>query len=351
MRLPKGESNALKSPMSIFRTRNCRILCSGEAGFIRDCLLKCGLMLSLNGTRILVSGSSGLVGSALVPSLKSAGARVERLVRAGSLPGSTDEERIQWDPSQPISPDVVSGFDAVIHLAGESVLGRWTEKKKARIRNSRIPATSNLARALAQAKAKPHAFLSASAIGYYGNRGDEILREESPFGTGFAADLARDWEDATKPAVSAGIRTAQMRIGVILAKAGGALTQMLPPFKLGLGGRVGSGKQWMSWIDLQDIVGAIQHIVGTDSVSGPVNLVAPKPVQNFEFSETLASTLHRPALFPAPAFAMRLAFGDMADELLLASQRVEPKRLLSSGYQFRFSEVRASVQHILQKSA
>ena len=294
--------------------------------------------------RILVSGSSGLVGSALICSLTGVGARIARLARPSTARGTRDEERIPWDPAQPISPDAVSGFDAVIHLAGESLVGRWTASKKARLRESRIPATANLAQALALTKRRPQVFLTASAIGYYGNRGDDVLTEESNPGTGFTADLAREWELATLPASHAGIRTVQMRIGIVMATAGGALRKMLPAFKMGVGGKIGDGSQWMSWIDLQDVIGAIQHMLRSDLLSGPVNLVAPKPVTNAEFSKTLAGVLSRPAVFTVPAFAARLAFGEMADELLLASQRVEPTRLISSGYPFRFPTLRQSLE-------
>jgi uncharacterized protein (TIGR01777 family) len=294
--------------------------------------------------RILLSGSSGLVGSALIPSLRGAGVRIARLARPATAQGPSDEERIPWVPSEPISPDAVSGFDAVIHLAGENIVGRWTENKKAVLRNSRVPPTTHLARALAQAKSKPGVFLSASAVGYYGNRGDELLNEQSGPGTGFTADLARDWEAASLPAADAGIRTVQMRIGIVLSSKGGALGKMLPAFKLGVGGRLGDGRQWMSWIDLHDIIGAIQHLLRSDLIRGPVNLVAPKPVTNAEFSRTLGRVLSRPAVFPVPPFAARLAFGEMADELLLASQRVEPTRLISSGYPFRHPTLNASLE-------
>jgi len=294
--------------------------------------------------RILVSGSSGLVGSALIPSLRGAGARIARLTRPSTAQGANDEERIPWNPSEAISRDAVSGFDAVIHLAGESIVGRWTESRKAVIRNSRIPPTTNLARALAQAKAKPQVFLSASAIGFYGNRGDEVLTEQSPSGTGFTADLARDWEQASLPAAEAGIRTVQMRIGIILSPKGGALRKMLLPFKMGVGGRVGHGRQWMSWIDLHDVIGAMQHLLRSDLLQGPVNLVAPKAVTNAEFTKALGSVLSRPTIFPVPSFAARLAFGQMADELLLASQRVEPTKLITSGYPFRYPTLKASLE-------
>jgi len=297
-------------------------------------------------SRVLLTGSSGLVGSALIASLKGAGARVARLARPSTVRGTSDEERIPWNPLQPISADAVSGFDAIIHLAGESIASRWTASKKARLRESRIPTTAYLASALAQAKTKPQTFLIASAIGYYGNRGDELLTEESKPGTGFIADLAREWEQASLPAAESGIRTVQMRIGLVLATSGGALPKMLPAFKLGLGGKLGDGRQWMSWIDLKDVIGAIQHILRSDLLHGPVNLVAPRPVTNAEFSKTLASVLSRPAIFPVPSFAARLAFGEMADELLFASQRVEPTKLISSGYPFRFPTLRQSLESI-----
>jgi hypothetical protein len=297
-------------------------------------------------SRILLSGSSGLIGSALIPSLKSVGARITRLARASTTLGTSDEERISWNPAQLLSPDAVSGFDAVIHLAGETIASHWTAARKIRLRESRIPPTANLAQALAQAKAKPHIFLSASAVGYYGDRGGELLTEESGPGTGFIADLAREWEQATLPAAKAGIRTVQMRTGIVTATAGGALPKMLPAFKLGIGGKLGEGSQWMSWIDLQDVIGAIQHILRSDLMHGPVNLVAPRPVTNADFTKTLGAVLSRPTIFPVPAFAARLAFGQMADELLLASQRVEPTKLISSGYPFRFPTLKQSLDSL-----
>lgn len=307
-------------------------------------------MVNVAMARILVSGSSGLVGSTLLTSLKSAGARITRLARPGSTPAGANEESIPWDPAQPVSPETVSGFDAVIHLAGESIVGRWTESKKARIRDSRIPATTNLARALAQAKNKPEVFLSGSAIGYYGSRGDEVLTEESSPGAGFAADLARDWEAASVAASDAGIRTVQMRTGIVMGTAGGALPKMLPAFKMGVGGRLGDGRQWMSWVDVRDVVGAIHHLLRSDLLHGPVNLVSPKPVTNAEFTKILGNALSRPTIFPMPAFAARLAFGQMADELLLASQRVEPVKLISSGYPFRFGKLQDCLKDLLGKN-
>lgn len=299
-------------------------------------------------SRILVSGVSGPIGAALLPALKATGAKIARLTRQGAgVSTATEDERIPWDPAQLISPEAVSGFDAVIHLAGESIIGRWTATKKQKIRESRVAATSHLAQALANAKVKPQVFISSSAIGYYGNRGDEILEEESSAGTGFLPDVCREWEVATEAATKAGIRSVQIRTGIVLTTTGGALAKMLTPFKLGLGGILGNGRQWMSWIDIQDMVGAIQHILKTDQLRGPVNMVAPAPVTNVEFTKTLAGVLSRPAVFPMPAFMVKLAFGEMGETVLLGSQRVEPGKLVASGYSFQFRELRASLKAML----
>jgi len=295
-------------------------------------------------SRILVSGVSGPIGAALVPFLNGREYEVVRLVRGSA----TGEGQIAWDPAKPVAPEAVSGFDAVIHLAGESIVGRWSAEKKSAIRDSRVVGTRNLAQALARAKNKPQVFVCSSAIGYYGDRGDEVLREDSAAGTGFLADVCREWEAATKPAADAGIRTVQIRTGVVLSPKGGALGKMLTPFKMGVGGRIGSGRQWMSWIDVEDMVGAIQHILKNDLVEGPVNMVAPKPVTNAEFTKTLAGVLSRPAIFPMPELAVKLAFGEMGETVLLGSQRVEPGRLVASGYPFRFSELRASLENTLK---
>ncbi|MGA8837592.1 MAG: TIGR01777 family oxidoreductase [Candidatus Sulfotelmatobacter sp.] len=294
-------------------------------------------------SRILVSGVSGPIGAALLPSLRTNGCSVVRLVRG---PAQSDEQ-ISWDPSVPLPPQTVSGFDAVIHLAGESIFGRWTAARKSSIRDSRVVGTFNLSSALAQAEEKPNVFVCGSAIGYYGNRGDEVLREESAPGTGFLAEVCQDWEEATTPAVQADIRTAHLRTGIVLSPKGGALGAMLTPFKLGLGGKTGNGRQWMSWIDVRDMVGAIHHILKNDLIQGPANLVAPKPVRNEEFAKTLASVLSRPAIFPLPAFAVKLAFGEMGEELLLGSQKVEASKLIASGYPFRYRELKASLQATL----
>src|SRR5271155_537249 len=227
-------------------------------------------------SKILVTGVSGPIGAALLPSLQASGWSVVRLVRGRA----TSKDQIAWDPAKPIAPGAVSGFDAVIHLAGESIFGRWTTAKKSRIRDSRVDGTMNLAQALANAAEKPKVFVSGSAIGYYGNRGDELLREEGAPGAGFLAEVCQQWEEATTPAVQADIRTAHLRTGIVLSPKGGALGGMLPPFKIGVGGRVGDGRQWMSWVHVQDMVGAINHILKNDLLQGPVNIVAPKPVTN-----------------------------------------------------------------------
>jgi len=306
-------------------------------------------VVNLRMARVLVSGVSGPIGAALLPKLKASGAHITRLIRGNSTHAASDEQAISWDPAQPIAADLVSGFDAVIHLAGETIVGRWTVEKKSRIRESRVIGTRNLAEALGQAKDKPQAFVCSSAIGYYGDRGEELLNEKSAPGTGFLADVCVEWEQATRPAAIAGIRTVQMRTGVVLSPKGGALGKMLTPFKLGLGGRIGNGRQWMSWIDVQDMVGAILHIVKSDLLRGPVNMVAPKPVTNAELTKTLASVLSRPAIFPMPAPAIKLAFGEMGETVLLGSQRVEPTELVGSGYPFRFRTLRESLENVLNR--
>jgi uncharacterized protein len=298
--------------------------------------------------RVLVSGASGLIGGSLVTSLRSGGCKVSRLLRRTSEREISKEDEILWDPMKPIAPELISGFDAVIHLAGESIFGRWTGAKKSKILDSRVQSTANLAQTLANAQEKPRVFVCGSAIGYYGNRGNEPLREESARGAGFLAEVCEQWEKATAPAADAGVRTVHLRTGVVLSQRGGALRAMLPPFKLGLGGRVGNGKQWMSWIDLQDMVGAINHILKNDLLQGPVNMVAPKPVTNAEFTRTLAGVLSRPAILPMPAFAVKAIFGEMGEELLLSSQKVEPGKLISSGYPFRFRELRQSLEILLR---
>lgn len=299
---------------------------------------------------ILVSGSTGLVGTALVPVLTSAGHEVVRLVRSRSR--SPSKELIGWDPDASyIDAAGLEGLDAVVHLAGEPIAsGRWNALKKARIRDSRVKGTHLLCDALAHAARRPAVLLCASAVGFYGDRGDELLVETSSSGFGYLAEVCRDWEAATAPAVEKGIRVVNLRFGVILSPNGGALAKMLTPFKLGLGGAIGSGKQYMSCISIDDCIGAIVHSLASASLSGPVNVVGPTPATNGEFTKTLGKVLGRPTVFPMPAFAARLAFGEMADALLLSSQRVEPKKLLESGYPFRHYNLESALRHVLRRS-
>ena len=303
--------------------------------------------------RILVSGASGLVGSALVTALESAGHSVVRLVRREPAANAANEVRLDpmIDPplATPAEAGKPQGFDAVVHLAGESVAGRWTAAKKARIRESRVQGTRMLASALSRSDPRPEVMVCASAIGIYGNRGDELLREESAPGSDFLADVGKEWEEATTPAARVGIRVVSLRIGVVLSPRGGALGRMLTPFRMGAGGRIGSGNQWMSWITLDDLVSVIQHAVATDSLRGAVNAVAPSPVTNLDFTRALGQALHRPTLFPMPAFMVRLIFGEMGEALLLGSQRVDCAKLLASGFKFRHPELKPALQALLQK--
>jgi uncharacterized protein (TIGR01777 family) len=293
--------------------------------------------------RILVSGSRGLIGSELIPALESAGHTVVRLVR-----GSAKAGEVGWLPSGHIAIAALEGVDAVIHLAGETIQGRWTEEKKHAIRESRIEGTRNLVAALSKMGRPPQVFISASAIGYYGDRGTEILTEESPGGIDFLAHVAREWEAAAEAASRAGIRTVETRLGVVLSPKGGALAKMLTPFRLGAGGRVGSGRQVWSWIAIDDVIGAVLHILSTSVLRGPVNVVAPHPVSNAEFTRTLARVLHRPALFPMPAIAVRTVFGEMGSALLLSSQRAIPAKLEATGYRFKFPDLKRALEHLLQ---
>jgi uncharacterized protein (TIGR01777 family) len=299
----------------------------------------------VNPLRVLVSGASGPIGAALLPSLKAFGYTVTRLVRGTA----SSDDQIAWNPAQPLPPNSVAGFDAVVHLAGETIVGRWTAAKKRRILDSRTKGTANLARAIATAPQRPRVFISASAVGYYGDRADDVLSEENPSGGGFAAEICRQWEGATRPAAEAGIRTAQVRIGVVMSADGGALPKMLLPFRLGLGGRLGSGRQWWSWIAVQDVAGAILHVLKHEELQGPVNTVAPNPVTNAEFTKTLASALSRPAIFPMPAFAVALVFGQMGKELFLYSQRVKPGKLIASGYRFQYPDLGTALEAILRR--
>jgi uncharacterized protein (TIGR01777 family) len=248
-----------------------------------------------------------------------------------------------------LDPMVLQGLDAAVHLAGESIAQKWTPESKVRILKSRARGTRLLSESFARLTQPPRVFLCASAIGYYGNRGDEILTEENASGSGFLAEVCREWEAACESATRKGIRVVNLRIGVVLSPTGGVLGRMLSPFRLGLGGRIGSGKQYMSWIAIDDLVAVILHALTCDKLSGPVNAVAPNPVTNFEFTKTLGRVLRRPTVFPVPAWAARLALGEMANDLLLASARVEPTRLASSGYEFQYPELEGALRHVLGK--
>jgi len=296
--------------------------------------------------KILVTGSTGLVGTALVGALTQGGHTVCRLVRPESVSkGETREGfSVAWNPATGELGGAAVGADAVVNLAGASIAdGRWSAERKAVLRSSRVDTTRALVNALAKMNAKPAVLVSASAIGYYGNRGDELLTEESAAGTDFLAVVAQEWEAEAWKAEGLGIRVVLARFGIILARQGGALPQMMMPFYVFAGGRVGSGKQWMSWVSLEDVVGILRLALENNAVRGAINVVAPQPVRNAEFTKALAGAMHRPAIFPAPAFALRLALGEMADALLLGSQRVVPQRLQQLGYRF----VRPDLTHAL----
>jgi len=294
--------------------------------------------------KILVSGSHGLVGKALTTSLVNAGHEIVSLVRQ-----SANDSEIEWHPNQgKINGQQLEGFDVVVHLAGESIAsGRWTEEKKRKIRESRVKGTELLSSALARLSQPPSTFISASAIGFYGSRGDELLTEESAPGDGFLPEVCVAWEKATGQAEAKGIRTIHPRFGIILDEKGGALERMLTPFRMGVGGKVGNGKQWMSWIALEDVINALRFLIDEPGSEGPVNFTAPRPVTNADFTEALGSVLSRPTLFSVPAFAARLAFGEMADELLLSSAKVEPSRLNEKGFQFKHPELSSALKAIL----
>jgi uncharacterized protein (TIGR01777 family) len=291
---------------------------------------------------IAVSGSSGLVGSQLESLLTLLGHDVRPIVRSAS---SEPREIAAWESETETAK--FADVDAVVHLAGKSIAdARWTESIKQEIRDSRVIKTRQLCESLAKLTKKPGVLVCASATGIYGDRGDEELNESSPTGDGFLADVAREWEEACRPAVEAGIRVVHARFGIVISPRGGALQKMLLPAKFA-GGALGSGKQWWSWIALDDVIGAIYHAMSDDSLSGPVNFVSPQPLTNGDFALTLASVVGRPAVFPAPAVALRLALGEMADEMLLASARVIPRRLEQSGYRFRFTELEDCLRYSL----
>ena len=305
-----------------------------------------------NLTKILISGASGLIGTSLIRASGANQISVTRLVRK-SRPESP--QQICWSPqSSPAMADAspLEGFDAVIHLSGANIGGhRWTAAYKREIVESRVQSTHALAKLLAGLKNPPRAFLCASATGIYGNRGDEILTESSALGSGFLAETCAQWEAAAQPTKDAGIRVVHLRFGAGLSPEGGALAKLLPLFRLGLGGKLGSGKQWMSWMSLPDVVSAVFHIMQDAQLSGPVNMVSPILVTNAEFTRTLANVLHRPAIFPVPAFALRAVVGEMADEAVLASTRVIPARLAETGFHFQHAQLALALESLLAKTA
>ncbi|MEN6494294.1 MAG: TIGR01777 family oxidoreductase [Thermoguttaceae bacterium] len=298
---------------------------------------------------VCLSGSSGLIGSTLASFLRSGGHGVRRIVRKEP---DGDPNVIAWDSAHgTLEAEKLEGADAVVHLAGESIAsGRWTEAKRTRIRESRVQGTRELAAALSRLQTPPKVLIVASAIGYYGNRGDAMLDEDAGPGRGFLAEVCQQWEAAVEPAAEHGIRVVHARFGIVLSPHGGALAKMLPLVRLGLGGRLGDGQQYWSWVSLDDVVGAIHHAIITPTLTGPMNVTTPNPVQNVEFTKTLARILGRPAILPAPAAALRLALGDMADEMLLASTRAIPHRLFAAGYEFRHPTIDAALRHLLGRA-
>jgi len=297
--------------------------------------------------KILISGSSGLIGSSLIPLLTTGGHSVTRLVRSKR---GISENDVYWDPvDEEVETSKIEGHDVVIHLSGENVAGRWTSDKKREIEDSRINTTKFICQTMAKLKKKPKLLVCASAVGFYGDRDDEILTEESKAGTGFLGEVAKEWEAATDTASKAGIRVVNLRFGVVLSPKGGALGKMLLPFQLGLGGKMGSGDQYISWISIDDAIGAIYHTISTDSLHGPVNIVSPNPVTNFEFTKILGKVLNRPTIFSIPSFLLKSIFGEMADETLLSSTRVEPSKLLSTGYEFQYPDLENALRHLLGK--
>lgn len=300
---------------------------------------------------ILMTGATGLVGTGLAKALAVDGHTIYRLLRPGrEKPGEAAERvvGVAWDPADGEIGGAIGGVDGVINLAGASIMsGRWTDKRKAVLRSSRVETTRGLVIAMAKMNPRPRVLISASAVGYYGNRGDEILTEKSEVGRGFLAELASEWEAEAMRAEAFGVRVVRARFGIILAKDGGALPQMMAALKFGLGGKLGSGRQWMSWVVLEDVVAIIKRALVDDALSGAVNVVAPEPVRNDEFTMLLAKAMHRPAIFAAPAFVLRLAMGEMADEALLASERVAPEKLDRAKYQFIYPNAGEALQALL----
>ncbi len=298
---------------------------------------------------VLISGASGVVGSALIPFLTTGGHRVTRLVRKKTVPG---EEEVYWNPNaNTLNTDDLAGTDTVIHLAGENIgQGRWTKEKKTRIIESRTKGTSLIANAIAKLDPAPRVMVCASAIGYYGNRGSQVLTEEDGPGDDFISEVCHKWEKAAEPAIEKGIRVVFMRIGIALTPSGGALERLLLPFQMGIGGKIGSGSQYMSWIGIDDVIGAIYHAIKNDKIEGPVNVVSPNPVTNKEFTKTLGRVLSRPTLATVPEFAIKIAFGEMGREIPLSSTRVKPEKLMKTGYRFRNPDIEGALSHLLGRN-
>jgi len=292
--------------------------------------------------KILITGASGLIGKALQKSFEAKG--YEMLLASRSEP--KDEKHIKWSIEEGFTdPEKLEGIDVVVHLAGESVSGlRWTDEKKKAIRDSRVFGTRNVVDAISKLKNKPHTFVAASAIGFYGERGDEEVTESSAAGDTFLSDISKEWEAESRRAEDAGIRTVLLRTGIVLSKDGGALSTMLLPFKLGVGGVVGSGKQWMSWISLEDEIAIINFAIENENIRGAVNAVSPNPVTNHDFTKTLGDVLYRPTFLPIPEFAVSMIFGEMGDALLLASTKVIPKRLLDAGFEFKYTDLKKAIE-------
>ncbi|MCB2230103.1 TIGR01777 family oxidoreductase [bacterium] len=297
--------------------------------------------------KVLISGASGLIGSALVDTLHVEGHTVHRLVRERS----DDPDMVYWKPSTgEIEAERLEGYDAVVHLAGENIAsGRWNDERKAKILNSRVDGTHLLAETLAARSDKPQVFVCASATGYYGDGGETELTEDAPRGKGFLADVVEAWEEAAEPARKAGIRTVHLRFGVVLAADGGALEKMITPFKTGMAGKLGDGQQWMSWVSRDDAVSMIRFAIETESLSGPVNAVSPTPVTNEEFTNAMGEVLNRPTVLSIPVFALKMLAGEMAEEMLLISSRVIPKKLLDAGFQFSHTHLTKTLHQILDE--
>jgi len=292
---------------------------------------------------VLISGATGLIGNALIPELEAGGHRVTRLTRS---PRSADD--VGWDPEAGTIGGDLEGTDAVVHLAGESIAeGRWTQEKKRRILESRRNGTRLLSEAIAALPTPPSVMISTSADGYYGDRGNELLTEESGPGSGFLAEVCMEWEAAADPAREAGIRVVHPRTGIVLSPKGGALGKTLPIFRLGLGGKIGSGRQYWSWVSLDDVVGSYVYALENEAVSGPVNVCSPNPLTNAEYTKVLGRVLNRPTVFPVPATAARVALGGVVDELLLASKRMVPAGLEEAGYRFRHPDLEGALRHLL----